>query len=173
MRARRFSWVVLALALLVGSLVPLSSSTPARAYSTTPTLCDSVPKYWCTYTGFEWSSTVATSVARYWKGAKGSETMVQWQLWWLQDWTCSSYPTCTWLRNYGQQAWATNSPLSSATWNWISGNDLNQDALVNMKLRYDDRYWDGVTWRQHIWCSPQLDHYIWNYNSAEVGTSSC
>ncbi len=145
------------------------TTTPAKALVGTPYQCDSVPKYYCSTVQFDGGSPAA-NVARYYEAqTSGDPLMVRWHLWWMQDWTCNPYPSCTWLRNYGAQDWQTNS-----TWVWwsISLNPtMNQDALVNMKIQFHDvntqtgDFWD--------WCSPQLDHYLWNVTSATIGTGGC
>lgn len=158
--------VVVAVSVLLSVLVP---STPAQAYVGTPWQCDSVPKYYCTTVEVNWTSYYLDPVNRWYEG-KRQEPVKRWQLWWMQDWICN--PNCTWLRNYGQQPWQTNT-----SWAWwvIGGNPMYQNALVNMKLRYYEEWYDMscLCQRQYTWCTPQLDHYLWSITSASVGAGVC
>jgi hypothetical protein len=158
--------VLAAVAVILGSL---AMGTPAKALSGTPYQCDSVPKYYCSTVQYDLGSP-ATNVDRLYEGkiSCGSGcTIVAWELWWMQDWVCSG--SCTWIRNYGEQAWQTNT-----AWQWWHINasgTMTQDALVNMKLRYHEK--DPITGADTYWCSPQLDHYIWSGTSATIGSGGC
>lgn len=164
--------VAIGLVAVLASMVFLSG--PATASSVTPYQCDSVPKYYCSTVVFDWYSDHADNVDRYYEGQlSGDQGLIGWELYWMQDWQCNTYPSCTFLRNYGEQTWQTNS-----TWAWwhINANPyMTQEALVNMKLRFHEHYYDMSCLCQvdYYWCSPQLDHYLWNTTSAALGTGSC
>jgi hypothetical protein len=147
------------------------TTLPARGVAGTPYQCDPTPKYYCSTVQYDPGSP-ATNVARYYEGKISCGvgcTITEWQLWWMQDWTCSPYPSCTWLRNYGQQAWQNN---TNWVWWYINLNPtMTQDALVNMKLKYHER--DPMFGTDTWFCSPQLDHYLWNNTSTQIGSGGC
>jgi hypothetical protein len=159
------------LAVVIVVATQLAFATPARALVGTPQQCDATvgAKYYCSTVQYEPGSP-ATNVARYYAGQiGGSNTLVRWQLWWMQDRRCTPYPSCSWLRNYGEQAWQTN---HSWVWWVINANPtMDQDALVNMKLRFHER--DPMFGTDRYWCSRQLDHALWSANSWQLGDNSC
>lgn len=158
--------VVLGVFALVVSLV--LGGEPARAAIGTPWTCDSAPKYYCATVLYEPGSP-ATGVDRRYKGYIGSSTAVTWwKIWWLQDWVCSPYPSCTWLRNYGE-----GPEISTPGWTAFSmpwNPTMTQQALVNFKLKFREPDGRGG---DYIFCSPQLDHYLWDNTSDQLGGSSC
>jgi len=144
---------------------------PANALIGTPWTCDSDTgaKYYCATVLYD-AGAPATNVDRRFQGYIGASTAVTWwKIWWLQDWVCSPYPSsCTWIRNYGE-----GPEISTPGWSAFSMSmnpTMTQDALVNFKLKFREPDGRGGN---YIWCSPQLDHRLWNGTSEKIGVGSC
>lgn len=154
-------------------VVSMMLNTHPAAATTTPTRCDdSGPKYYCSYVNYT-SGSPTTGVNRVYGGNvgvyNGSNAVTWWKLWWMQDWKCTPYPSCSWLRNYGEQSQVSNSGWTYWYLPWETST-MDQDALVNFRLKLREPDGSGG---DYIWCSKQMDHYLFNNTSALLGNQSC
>lgn len=163
MRTRRLRQAILLSLVVVGA--SLLGAGIAKAFTQTPWTCDGVPKYYCATIEYDNYGSYASVLDRWWKGARDGGAQ-RWQLYWLQDW---SWDGSRWVfqRNFGQSGWNSNIDLSTAPWYSHQGYTITQPALINYKLRYYEC--DHMGLNCYYWCSPQLDHRLWDNTSAQIG----
>jgi hypothetical protein len=166
-------------AFAVATVVVFSMMGGKAAAGWTPQLCDGVPKYYCDTVGYNNAGAYVDNISRTYQGALGGSgcptycTQKNWQIYWVQDWSCTSFPSgCTWQRNFGEGPTHDNCCLTGSAWYEIAGYTINQQAVINMKFRWFEKQL-SYPYDPYTTCSQQQDHYLFNNTSAEIGSPSC
>jgi hypothetical protein len=142
---------------------------PAVAFAaSTPDTCDSVPKYYCVHADYDPGAGTATIYNRWYEGAVDGGAK-EWQRHWVADfsWTGSYWAT---IRSWNIGNWYRDVCLCHPNGHWESlrGGTIPQPATVMVRLRYHE-----TVPSHHFWCSPHLEHHLYDSTSIQWGNSSC
>lgn len=133
---------------------------------TTPQTCDRDVKYYCAYVEYTDNGSYVDVQNRWYRGAIDGGAK-KWQRFWMADWWWNG---SQWqlVRSFGEGPWYTN--VTFEAWHAIGLGTISQPAAVNLRIRYEECIPGNCPYN---WCSPQLDHYLYNGTSAQVGGGTC
>lgn len=153
---------------LGGVMVILGLLTSVTAIAlTTPQVCDSTPKYYCTYVWYDSNGSGWTIRDRYYKGARDGGAQY-WQLYWVADWEWNG---SQWVQTWytGQGVWHNN--VNFDVWyTKTQDHTVTANAAVNGQHRYEE-YTDKTGW--YYWCSQRWTHYLNSGTSQNEGYGQC
>lgn len=153
-------------ALAVGLTITALLMSSIAFAGTTPQTCDSVPKYYCAKVEYVDQGSYVDVLYRWYWGAR-DDGATRWQRFWMADWS-SDGSQWVLVRSWGEGLWYDNYLFNG--WHAIPSGTITQPAAVNLRIRFENCCRDFLP---YFWCSPQLDHYLYNNTSAQVGTGTC
>ncbi len=120
----------------------------------TPDQCDATPKYYCTHVNYEGDGYYIRYADRWFEGAIGAgggNTVASFEHYWTQDyWSNNGGANWYYVRGWGEWGWWNYPYLNhpGGYWKNLCCGDINQIALVVMRLRFYDTssggYYSGV-----------------------------